>query len=279
MQDLPPVPGLGAPIPPTDVNRAAGYQYPRPGMQVSGHPGVPPGYRLVPETPQAALQMQQQAAQEAIRRRSIPLIEGPPTQGLDVFTVMTPTFKGRGDKVFGFRELSVLEIGKLWVLLEGCVTWGIRNGVTKLGPFIKLLRETRDLDATALIKGTVKGSEAWLLTVLSPFLGVQMILDDVYALLEGILVDGQGVSVAPGTLTNPKMVPPSALPHALVALSAHPDIASFFGSCQEVAGQQAIQQMLAFLTVQASKLIEEEKKPAAPTEEAEEPQDSEAGTA
>lgn len=247
-----PIPGVNAPVPPTDPARAALYAHPRPTMQI-GHnphvpplasiapefvqqqqqpqqsspyyppvsvPHVPPGYRLVPEANFAA----PQPAPETPRKQKE---EGPPIRGLRAYKPL-----GRvmiGDTEYGLRDLDSEDAFAIYDLLEEALTWGIHHGVRKLGGFVKLLKGREDHPVSETEDGEDKKEargEAWILAVVGPFLGVRYVKAEIKTLIASIFLDENNHPLAPEDLER---IPWRAYPDIRRAILEHPDVQSFFG--------------------------------------------------
>jgi hypothetical protein len=153
-------------------------------------------------------------------------------RGTRVYFDVGPGFEARGVK-YGFRHLGIRDANKMYGLLEEMIGWGLHNGVLKFGPFVKALREGRAADK--LLKGAEAGDggETWLLAMVAPFLGIRVVEDDLIALLESIILGPDGALIQEKSLSDPELFPMGCLPNIITALGAHPDFASFFGSCGE----------------------------------------------
>lgn len=257
---LPNIPGVGAPIPPTDPARAALYQHPRPTMQVGHAPGVPalqthhyqqqpvapvpptyppgqypgagyptqqqqpvyvpPGYRLVPES-----NFQQPEPPPMPPRREAP--EGPPVRGLDPYTAIAHVeIAGRK---YGLRDLGPQDAFEIYDAMENAFTWGVNSGVSKLGGFVKLLRPEVSPDPEVEATRLPDRTEAWILPILGPFLGFRYVREDLCNLIASVFLDEAGQPLRGDQLKDSRLFPWREMVKVREAFKAHPDMLCFFG--------------------------------------------------
>lgn len=229
-RDIPNLPGLGAPIPPTDPERAARFLHPRPGMKVGYGPGDPrnnpylqqashfqgqappshpPGHydeqgnfhyaptQYAPQQPQGGqgVYPQYQHQQPQMPKPPEPdYVGAPPVRGGQVYTaVIDVTVNG---KTYGIRDLGKDDATELYSILEEATTWGTNRATTRLGGFVSFLsgKSAEDAEQTEgqEEQPAARKGEAWILPILGPFLGFRYVKEELMALAASIFLHKEG---------------------------------------------------------------------------------------
>ncbi len=250
------IPGVTAPIPPTDPERAALYQHPRPGMTVGYAPGdpranpyyaqashFPPGYApplgaapVAPANPRAGLGYSQPFPGNQNHGRPDPEPDpAPPVRGRQVYKPIKSVNINGVD--YGVRDLGGDDAFEFWNLIEQAATWGTSRATSKLGSFIRLLAGKNETapdpngpeeDENGKPKFRTQ-AEAWILPIIGPFLGISLVREEALGLLASLLLDGNGSPLTAADLKDSSRFPLREYPKLYTMLETHPDLQSFFG--------------------------------------------------